>query len=116
MKPDRIWVHPKYMGNKKEIKNDVAILHLPIELIFNPGIQPIEFDTETLATEMNCMVVGWGRTSGKATVTHFRIKLVLKNNYIRLFTYYIYYNFHFYKLILPSFVYNCYTQHFLTFK
>ena len=46
------------------------MLHLPIGLDFNPGIQPIEFDTEPLATEMDCMVVGWGLTSGKA-VTYF---------------------------------------------
>ena len=61
-----MWVHPDFdIGDgETTVMNDVAMLHLSTPLNFTGGIRKIEFDTEEVATEMECIIVGWGRTDG----------------------------------------------------
>lgn len=57
---DQLWVHPEY--DAILFKNDVAMLHLATPLKFGRGIKAIPFDKHSVASEMDCVIVGWGDT------------------------------------------------------
>ena len=66
MQADKLWVHPDYdiADGETIMMNDVAMLHLSTPLNLSGGIRNIAFDTEEVATEMECVIVGWGLTNG----------------------------------------------------
>lgn len=62
LKGSTLWIHP--LHDSFAHMNDIAMLQLATPFQFTSGVQSIAFDTRLRATEMECMLVGWGRTNG----------------------------------------------------
>ena len=59
-------IHPDY--NPTHMVNDICLLTLESDLIFNDNVKNIELNTGDLSAQTKCIVSGWGITS----VSHFR--------------------------------------------
>ena len=52
-------IHPDYHGSS-ELHNDICLLILDDNLVFNENVKAIALNSETLVADTKCIVSGWG--------------------------------------------------------
>jgi len=63
VKRENVWIHPQYDSNQD--LNDIALIKLPADILFDEYIQPAKLpDPNQLYDNENAVVSGWGKTSG----------------------------------------------------
>ena len=66
-------IHPDYDGSS-ELHNDICLLTLDDNLVFNENVKAIGLNNETLAAGIKCIVSGWGS---------LEVSLFLKKDYLK---------------------------------
>ncbi|XP_027320280.2 coagulation factor X isoform X1 [Anas platyrhynchos] len=77
---ERSWTHPHYDSN--DYNNDIALLYLSSDVVFNEYVLPICLPSPNLAALLSeegtvGMVSGWGATHGRGSTLRFLMKVRL---------------------------------------